>query len=503
MSRVYTLIKNIISNFSTQLLTLLVTFFAIPIIYNKFGINQYGLLVLLNTITIFLTIFDFGLIPSFIKHVAEFNSNKQNLSKLINAAFSSYLFLVSLCSIILYLISPTLIYNYLKIPLELKHTALILLRLLTVNFFLSALTTFFSSFTQAFHRFDLFNIKNICWGILVPISTIILINLGGSLVELAYLYIVMNFLLIIFYYLLMKKLCPENFSLKLSVHIPELKRIYSFGWFKFVSALCTRVVNQLNEFIISSYLPIKFVSYYSIPTSIAQKIVEILPNITGPLFPLSAELFAQSLKDKLTKLFITSIKLTNVILMPITCFIVINSYSILSLWIDEGFAQQAYVVLQILCAAYLITSFTGIPSATIEGMGKSKITAYFGLFSAVTYLILAFILIPKYGVNGAAFAVLVNASIQTPFFVFFVINKILKIAFVPLYWLIYIKPLTIYLLTLIPFLFLPRVYNLWQLGFTFFIYFIICILLSFLFRIIDDNDRIILYQLLRKIFSTH
>jgi len=438
MKRSQVLLRNISSNFFTQFWLLPIGFFSTPFIFHKLGVNQYGLLVLLNTIPVYFSVLNLGIIPALIKNISELKVNNQNLDSILKTSFTVYFFLTIIWGLVIFLLSNLLTKTVLKIPIELKDIAIVSFKLLSLSFILSSLTNFFSAIPQALQRFEIFNLKNLIIGTFVPLGTILLLLFQKSIIEIIYLNIFINGLTLIIFYFIAQKLLPQSYF-HFNINLTSLKKILSFGIFKFISNLNTRIVFQLNEFLIATFLPIGQVSFYSIPATLSEKVVNLLPNITTPIFPLASELHSLSLKDKLIQLYKQSVKLVNFLITPIIIFLFFFSYKFLSLWINQDFASQASIVLKIVSISYLLASFPAVPVIILEGMGKPKIPTIFSTISALMYLTFAFILIPKFGLMGAVLAVFFNRIIQVPVFIFFTTNKILKIKEFSFYTQNYLK----------------------------------------------------------------
>lgn len=495
MKRSQVLLRNITSNFFTHFWLLGLSFLTIPFIFHKFGATKYGLLVLLNTIPSYFTALDLGLLPSLVKYIAEFKAKNKSLEKLLGTAFLTYFLLTILWGTVIFSSADLLIKRVLKIPPELTITALITLKLIAISFILSSLGNFFNTIPQALQRFEIYNLKRLLSGTIIPLGTITLLIFNKGLIEVIYLHIATNGLIVLIFCFIAKKLLPQE-SFIFNFSLPNLKKLLSFGGFKFISNINARVIFQLNKFLIAAFLPIHFVSFYAIPASLTQKVISLLPNITSPIFPLVSELHSLSLKDKLIELYKRSIKVANFIMIPLTLFLFFFAHPLLSFWIDKDFANQAALILKILSIAYLIASFSGVPAIVAEGLGRPKIPAFFGTFNTILYLIFAFFLIPKLRGAGAALTILLSAAFQVPVFVFFMTHKILKIRNLSFYLNNYLKLIFLGVLGILPLLFLsPLITSFWRLGCLFFLYSLIYITTSFISQTIDKEDKRIIASL--------
>ncbi len=91
------------------------------------------------------------------------------------------------------------------------------------------------------------------------------------------------------------------------------------------------------------------------------------------------------------------------------------------------FAAKSGITLKILSVSYLFTVLSTILALSADAFGKPYITTLFSVISSVINLIAAIVLIPRYGINGAAIAFAVNIFGQMPLFLYYVNNKIIGI----------------------------------------------------------------------------
>jgi O-antigen/teichoic acid export membrane protein len=488
MRRSHILLRNILSNFSAQGWLSLISFFATPIIYKNLGAPKYGLLALLGTIPSYLSVLDLGILSSTVKYVSELKAKKKSFSNLLSTSFISYFCLTLILALSIYLLSDILVNKIFNIPSSLQKTALTTIRLVSISFIFLSLTNFFGSILQSIQRFDLFNFKNLLAGTTIPVGTIIILLNKGGLIEVFYLHLIINLLVMSVFYFIVRKQLFKNFIIS-SFSFKQFKKILSFGKFKFISNINARIVFQSNQFLIAYFLPIEMVTYYSIPASILQKITSFLPNITTPIFPLASELSSLSLTKKVKSLYKKSVKISNLFIIPLIVFIFFFAKPILATWIDKDFSNKSYLVLQLLSIAYLMASFPAIIVSIIEGIGRPKIPTIFSSINVVLYLSLVFLLIPRYALIGAAISVLINRLITTPIFIFYSTKKVINIKSKFHYFNAYLKPFLLSFISLFPFLFFfESLNNLWQVMLIFIIYTLLFIFLSKLTDLINKKD---------------
>jgi O-antigen/teichoic acid export membrane protein len=92
------------------------------------------------------------------------------------------------------------------------------------------------------------------------------------------------------------------------------------------------------------------------------------------------------------------------------------SDKIISFWMGLDFASKTGFVFPVLLAAYYIVIFTIVPYSFLNGLNRPKVNALYSFLSFILNIIFCLILIPKYGINGAAIATFM-AMLQVPFYI--------------------------------------------------------------------------------------
>jgi O-antigen/teichoic acid export membrane protein len=71
-----------------------------------------------------------------------------------------------------------------------------------------------------------------------------------------------------------------------------------------------------------------------------------------------------------------------------------------------------------------LNAASGVATVTSLGVGRAWIPSFFAIASSVVNLICNFILVPRYGINGAALGALLPQALVLPIFVFVVTRQL-------------------------------------------------------------------------------
>jgi O-antigen/teichoic acid export membrane protein len=83
--------------------------------------------------------------------------------------------------------------------------------------------------------------------------------------------------------------------------------------------------------------------------------------------------------------------------------------------------------LQLLAVGYGINIFSTIPAITSDSLGRPGVTTSFSVVSACLNVGLSLILIPRFGIVGAALAIAINSATLVPYFLWYVHRRVLDL----------------------------------------------------------------------------
>jgi len=191
---------------------------------------------------------------------------------------------------------------------------------------------------------------------------------------------------------------------------PKLKGLYIYALFTMTSASAFIILGQLDNIMISEYLTLKEVAIYGPSLFIATIILVPSRSIMAIVRPLVANAWVNNSLDKIKELYIkTSIVLsTYAVYLFILIWININ---LIMYFYGEEFGQGKYVVLFI-SLGNIINLLTSINGIIINTSKYYKADIFFQVLLIGLTIITNMILIPIYGITGAAMATAITIFSQ-------------------------------------------------------------------------------------------
>lgn len=415
--------------------------FSTPFIIHRLGNENFGVLVLITSLAGYFSILDFGLGAAIIKNISEAyaKGDQQALKKIISTSFTSFLVFGLAGAILIILGTKFIVRNLLHISSALSPSAETAFYISSVTFFISMVTVVLVSIPSAFQRMDIINSRNIFLGLLNTLGTVLLLALGYSLIAVVIWNAVISALATVAFFIIITKFLP-GVSIRWGFDKKTFLKLFQFGGYKFVSNISGQVTFQLDRLLIGIFQPVALLAFYNPPLTLVQKSFTSLLNITAAVFPAVTQSNALGDEMRIRGLYLRTSRLIAFIMFPILAVFFTGANQIMNLWLGKEFAREGAPVLKIFAIAYISIAVSAAPVVIAEGMDKPKIPAFFGALGALINLIAALILIPRFGIQGAALALLVNCVLQVPVFVWFVNRRIIKISIIKLISTAHIKP---------------------------------------------------------------
>ncbi|MCK0109638.1 polysaccharide biosynthesis C-terminal domain-containing protein [Flavobacteriaceae bacterium S0825] len=234
--------------------------------------------------------------------------------------------------------------------------------------------------------------------------------------------------------------------------LPNLKAVLKYSALIIIAGSVANIILEIDKFMIGQYIEIEKVAYYGVAIYIATVIgvpARSMHQITNPL---TAKLLNEGEKDKLKVLYKKS-SLNLFIISGLIFLLIILNINQLYLLIDDKYTGGLIVVL-LISVAKLSDNIIGNNNAILFNSDYYRVVLALGVLLAIMTVVFNAILIPEYGINGAAFATFMSV----------IIYNFAKVAFV--YYKFKISPFCVNTFkTLVLIVILAVVFYFWEFPF--------------------------------------
>jgi len=370
------------------------------ILARSLTVAEYGLFYAIYAfISLFALFRDPGISSSLTKHIAEFTVHKRFAKIKSSIVFSLVVQVTAglIISAVLFIFSDYIALAIFKTPI-----ASLPLRILSVWFLVEAFRSLLSSMSQGFQNMPILALLNFSNVLLIFLSVVCFVGiLGLGLNGVALAYPLATILVSIFGIVFFVKRYRHVFQERVSVTRPLVKKLFAFAFPVFLGGFGGTILAYTDTLTITIFRTLPEVGYYQAAQPSARILWYITTTLTVVLYPMISELWAKKEKKLLRQALHFLIKFSFILIMPAALIFIVFPDIVINLLFGSSYLAGA-TVLQIFGAAALIYALYDILVTVIAGIGRPRATAKVVGAMGVFNLIGDLVLVPIYGIEGAA-----------------------------------------------------------------------------------------------------
>jgi O-antigen/teichoic acid export membrane protein len=205
----------------------------------------------------------------------------------------------------------------------------------------------------------------------------------------------------------LKRVFPQNVKGEKSAI--ELKKLLSFSIPQSFSTIINNIVGMTDTLILGYFTMAASIGIYNVALKIAVLGSSILGSFNIMFSPIIADMYQHGKHDELKNLYKTITKWVLTLSFPIFLFFIFFSEAILKIFGSDFVIGSACLI--ILCIGQVINAMTGPSGLMVLMSGHPYVTLFNSVFTFSMNIALNLMLIPQYGIIGAAVATSVSMGI--------------------------------------------------------------------------------------------
>ena len=425
--------KKSIANFIGGVIPAVASLLTVPVIVSRLGDVEYGLFTLVTAIVGYFALIDINVTAGSVKYLAEHHAKDEHekVNKVVSFGGLIYLVIGLLGGLGIYFFADSLATSFFKVPANLHETARKTLQVAAVAFFFGQMQVYLLSIPQALQRYDLTGMVESVFGALTSISTLVVVLLGGGLVEIILARLVLS---VINCGILLKIIYKVMPALKLIKPDREtVNKLSSFSAYSYLSRIASITYANGDKMLLGAFLDLKAVSLYSVPSLLVYRAVAMVYRFGQVLFPVASAMAANNQHEALERIYITSTRYYMYLNASLILMLSLFSRELLHYWAGPVFGTGAALVLVLVAAATFFDALTNLPSLMNDGLGQPRNTGFFAVMRAIVGLLLSYAGIKYAGYIGAAWAHLFVSAFFAIVFLFYVHGRAIPVSLGKLY----------------------------------------------------------------------
>lgn len=209
---------------------------------------------------------------------------------------------------------------------------------------------------------------------------------------------------------------------KKEVSIVSSKQLIKTAFPLMFSGLMLYLLNWTDVIILGTMVSEEQVGIYNIAFKVGSVGFLVIVSVNTIIMPKMAELYGQKRHEELKKLIQSSTRLIAVLSVPVVIGLVVLSDFILSLF-DEG-AIQGKTTMMIIAAGVLFSAICGNTDQILNMTNNEKLLRTITVLCFFLNIVLNYVFIPHYGINGAAIASLITNVVLNIISLYYVKKKL-------------------------------------------------------------------------------
>lgn len=392
--------RGTIITFTALMFSAFIVYLTRVFLAHNLTIEEYGLFYAVFTFVIFISLFqDFGLRGALVKFIPEWKVKKkpENIKNGIVTVFLFHFIVALIIVFLLFLFSDFLAEYYFR-----NQMASLLLKILSIYILITIFDELLKRAFQGFQRMDLFSFMEAGKTVIIFTLVITLVSLNFGLLAPVYSYILGGPLIFLLSIRFFMKIYPF-FKHKMKLSKTLTTNMLFFGFPLIFTVFANKIIESFDILILVYYRSLADIAVYNVVLATSTLILFFSRPLALIMLPVGSELWSRNLKTKLSRSIINLHRYSFALIVPPILILGLYSPLFLKIFFGDDFIRGSFPM-QILLISSVFMGVAYINNSVISGSGKSKITAGVIIISAIINIIFNILLIPEYGMVGAAIA---------------------------------------------------------------------------------------------------
>ena len=392
----------------------------LPFTVRHLGVAEYGLWMMVASMTYYFQLLDLGYGSGIVRHVAEADARRD--VALANQVLSTFVVVYAGIGVVAALgiagIIALAIPRFPNLLPDQVFRAQVILALLGLRIAIGFPMTVFGAATTARQRFALNNAVATGVALLNGAITYFVLSTGHGLLTLVASTTALAIASYGVYAWTARRAFPE-LRIRPSSFNPKLVRdVTTFSMYLFVIDIAIQIGFNLDNLVIGAALGTSAVAVYAVAMRLADYQRQMCNQFNGLLFPVIVRFGAVGDAAALRATLVDGTRIALTLVVGVTICVIAFADPLIGRWMGPGF-DGSIAPLYVLAIAGIVLVGQGPLGNVLLGTGRHRLVAFVSIGEAVANLILSLVLVRRFGILGVAIGtavpvVLANLAILLP-----------------------------------------------------------------------------------------
>jgi O-antigen/teichoic acid export membrane protein len=388
----------------------------LPFNLAHFGAADYGLLVLVGSITIHFSVLDLGYSGALVKFMAQYRAHRD--ARALNEIASTLFFVFTAVGLLAYGVAVAVAFNLdvFRITPEQEYTGMWMLLIIGLHVALNFPFAIYGGVISGFQRFDVNNVVAIGISVAVAAANVTVLLTGSGLVALV---AGTTFVRIVGYFIYRRnayRIFPE---LRISPSLfrrDRLREVTGFSIYSSIIDWANKLNYQLDEIVIGVVSGVQAVAVWAVAERVISGTQRLTNQLNGVLFPVVVDSDASQRQERLQQILTHGTLLSLAMVVPVAVALILLAEPFVRLWVGPAMLG-AVPVIQLLALAVVIRVGNATATTVLKGAGRHRFLAWVNLSTGLVNVALSVALIGAFGLPGVAIGTLIPIAAASIFVV--------------------------------------------------------------------------------------
>jgi O-antigen/teichoic acid export membrane protein len=419
--QIVTVARNVSTRYLAILVETVVGLVMLPFNLAHLGPTEYGLWVLLGSITVHFSVLDLGYGGALVKFMAQYRAHRN--VQALNEIASTLFFVFAGMGLVAYGLAAGVAFNLdhlFKITPEQAETGKWILLLIAVHVSMNFPFSVYGGVISGFQRFDANNMVAIVTSIAVAAVNAGVLLAGYGLIALVAATTCVRVVAYFVYRSNAYRIFPDLRIRPSLFRKSRLRELTGFSVYSSIIDWANKLNYQLDELVIGAMMGPAAVAVWAPAERIISGTQRLTNQLNGVLFPVVVDSDASQQKERLRQILLQGTRLSLAMVVPIAATLVILADPLIHAWLGARATAMAGAIpiIQILAVGVAIRVGNATGTTVLKGAGQHRMLAFVNLATGVANVLLSIALIRRYGLVGVAVGTLIPIAIASLFIIF-------------------------------------------------------------------------------------
>lgn len=377
--------------------------FLMPFTIHHLGKAQYGLWMLVTSMTAYLQLLDLGYGNGLVRQVthADARGDEEGMNAALSTFLVVYLGIGALALGAVAVLALTALPRFPNLSPDQVWTAQVVLLIVGVRVAIAFPMSVFGAVTTARQRFALTGSIAIVVAILQGAATYVVLRAGHGLITLVGVSTLIGVASYAAYAAAARatfpgmRLSPSRFS------TAQVREVTAFSLYLFLISIAIHVGTNVDNLIIGAYLGTSAIAVYTVAIRLAEYQRQLCGQFSGFLFPLVVRFDASRDVEALHATLLDGSRIAVGLVAGVTLCLVAFGDQIVAMWMGPGFAGSM-APLYVLVLAGIVMVGQGPAGTILLATGRHRLVAVASVLDILLNIGLSIALVSRYGLMGVA-----------------------------------------------------------------------------------------------------